>query len=138
MIKRIISFFLSVIMLTTMIAFDFGYTDVEAATYSNFQQFLADYNLNYNRYSFWVNEFKSPYRSYVETKKNSSTYQVLLNAWRVATFTPKDDMEYAMEEVAYYQTILFDILYEGEKVESITGRLDKDLKLSKSSLMKTM
>lgn len=88
-----------------------------------FQQYLADYNYNYNCYSFYNNDFKLPYRSFVETKMNSKTYQSLLTAWRVATFELSDFVEYSTKEIGFYEAILYDILYQGKDVESLSGML---------------
>ena len=88
-----------------------------------FNQYLADYNYNFNCYNFYKNDFKLPYRSFVETKRDDPTYQALLGAWRVATFSLSDIVTYSTKEIGFYETILFDVLYQGKDVESLSGML---------------
>ena len=99
-----------------------------ASNIPTFNQYLADYNYHFNCYDFYKNEFKMPYRSYVETRKDDPVYQGLLAAWRIATFELSDAAKYSNKEIGFYETILYDVLYQGQDMESLSGSLAKYVK----------
>ncbi len=101
-----------------------------------FNQYLADYNYNYNCYNLYKNEFKMPYRSYVETRKDDPTYNSLLAAWRIATFQLSDVATYNTKEIGFYETILYDVLYQGQEIESLSGSLQKITNTVQASSLK--
>ncbi len=101
-----------------------------------FNQYLADYNYNYNCYNLYKNEFTSPYRSFAETKMESPVYQGLLAAWRIATFQLSDVTSYSSKEVGFYEAILFDVLYQGADIESLSGMAKDQLDTIQASSLK--
>ena len=105
-----------------------GETAELADSIPTYNQFLADdiyENGHGRRYSLYKNDFSTPYRAYVQKYKSDPTWQSLLGAWRIATFSLSDITSYSNKEVAYYETILFDMLYQGNDVLSLTGELKK-------------
>jgi|GEM_PF-5324580 hypothetical protein len=101
-----------------------------------FNQYLADYIYNFSGYDYCKNELKMPYRSYVETRKDDSTWNTLLTAWRVATFELSDAATYSAKEIGFYETILYDVLYQNQEIESISGSLQKTVNTVQVSSLK--
>ena len=125
--KKLISVLCTILILFQSIA-----SSEEIPTYN---QFLADYNYNFNNYQFFNGNVKLPYRSYVETKREDSVYQGTLVAWKIATFELNDLVEYTEKEVAFYETILYDVLSHGNEYESLSGSLEKAVKTVQASSM---
>ncbi len=91
----------------------------------NFEIYLANYYLEFESYIF---ECESPYRKYVEDLRADEDFQNSLVGWRVATFDLASEFEYSQKEYAYAQTILFDVLYEGEEFQNILGNAKNNYK----------
>ncbi len=132
--KRTIYFFISLI-LTLIIPIQTFASNENSSKILTFNEYLADYNYKYNSYNFYKNLYKSPYRSIVETRKDSEEWQTLLFSWRVATFKLSDIIEYNSKEVGFYETILFDILYQGNDLESLSGMLKSCVDTVQSSIL---
>ncbi len=91
---------------------------------AGFDVYLAWHTLNYSSYSFYANSWQSPYRVVVNRYQDDAAWNGMLAAWRVLTFDLSSELNYAEKEVAYYETFLFNILYD-EKTETMgTGTLD--------------
>ncbi len=84
------------------------------------------------------NDLKLPYRSYVETKRDDPVFQGLLAAWKTVTFKPTALYESETKETGFYETILFDLLYQGEDVETISGTINKKVKSFQASTLKSL
>ena len=122
--KRSISFALSVILLLTSV-FCVNFTSSAATAEDEYQTYLSDYLLENTVAQDYINRKDPlPYRMYVEQRRNNPAYDALVTSWRVGTFSLSDITKYADKEVAYYETILFDILLDDESGSSVLDDID--------------
>ena len=68
--------------------------------------------IHYDSYDYYVNEYTSPYRLWVDELQEDDSWNQLLLSWRIATFDVTSEYEYASKELGYYTTFLFNILYD--------------------------
>ena len=135
-------------LIVTVSAFAARMQEVCAApSLSSFNEYMADYYLENSAMRYWIEDYHAPYRTFVENGKANGLAADCL-AWRAATFELSDLNSYAREETIYYQTILFDLLYEGEdtgidnedytKAKSVVGSVKKIYKSVNVSALKKL
>ncbi len=133
--KQWISIFLILtVSLTVFFGVQSGWANTEMPTYN---QYKADYYLNYSGYSFFMSDqYTSPYRSVVETNENSAVYKALITSWEVSTFEASDITKYSKQRVGYYESFLFDILYSGQEKTKYADSANKVFKATQASMLK--
>ena len=104
--------------------------------------------LNNPYYSYVLNDFVSPYRTYVDDLGKRADWNATLVAWRIATFDVKSEESYAMKEVGYYDAVVFNILYDADSSSVGTsfvstladgaGDIEKNIKQISTSTFKTL
>ncbi|HIU57757.1 MAG TPA: hypothetical protein IAA61_08120, partial [Candidatus Ornithomonoglobus merdipullorum] len=112
--------------------------DTDMPTYA---QYLADWEYKDGEgkgYNLYAKDLSLPYRSYVETRRYDATFNGLLTAWRIATFELSDIQDFSTKEIGFYESILYDILYQGIDTTSIAGSLEKGLDTLYASSVKDM
>ena len=70
--------------------------------------------LTYSNYEYMTRDYVSPYRIDVEVHQDDPDWNAALAQWRILTFDIKSELTYAEKEVGYYNTFLFNILYDSQ------------------------
>ena len=83
----------------------------------------AWYLQNYSS-EYYLHEYTSPYRLWVEKLQQDNSWNQLLLSWRITTFDLKSEIEYSLKEVGYYVTFLFNILYDSTSNSLETSFID--------------
>ena len=78
------------------------------------ESYIAWYTINHGGYDFYMNRFKNPTTTVAERNQNDPEYSASMLLWRVATFQFEKEAEYATSEIGYYETFLFNMLYNDE------------------------
>ena len=78
---------------------------------SEYDVYLANQLINYGRYDFMTQEYESACEILVRNGKENGLSSGIA-AWRALTFDGASEVEYAEAEVAYYEAILFDLVYD--------------------------
>lgn len=102
--------------------------------------YLANYFLNRSPYEHMVTNYQDPCSVYVRTGLEKGM-GVTLALWRVGTFNLKSEFEHAEKESEYYETILFDLLYNNQSDDNenlIYENTVKDAKAVKASNWKAI
>lgn len=114
--KRLLSMFISIaLMATSVLCVDFSAAaadDELTALAAGSDTYKAYYYLNFSDYAYFLNTYRSVYQTNLESLADNKPYQALLTAWRVATFNIASEVDYAKKEIGYYETLLFDLLYD--------------------------
>ena len=115
--KRIVPLF-SLLMMLAMLCIPIAnagtLTTEEQAAEKGAEVFQAWYVINRSNYQYMTTDYVSPYRFIVDDRKDSIVWNGLLTAWRVATFDITSEVTNFNKELAYYDTILFNILYDSD------------------------
>lgn len=77
-----------------------------------FETYAAWRAINYSSYDFYMNRFENPTRAAVKKNLNDPAYRQTLAQWRMTTFSFGQEVSYATKEIGYYETLLFDMLYD--------------------------
>lgn len=114
--KRLLSMFISIaLMATSVLCVDFSAAaadDELTALAAGSDTYKAYYYLNFSDYAYFLNTYRSVYQTNLENLADNKPYQAMLTAWRVATFNIASEVDYAKKEIGYYETLLFDLLYD--------------------------
>ena len=114
--KRLLSMFISIaLMATSVLCVDFSAAaadDELTALAAGSDTYKAYYYLNFSDYAYFLNTYRSVYQTNLESLADNKPYQAMLTAWRVATFNIASEVDYAKKEIGYYETLLFDLLYD--------------------------
>ncbi len=99
-----------------------GNVFAEEETIPTFNCYLADFTINnsISRYDFYKNEYYGIYRSYVDNGKKNPAFQAGLVTWEIGTFQLSDIAEENNKRVGFYETILYDVMYQGHMNEPIS------------------
>lgn len=104
-----------------------------------FEQYKADYYINYSAYEYFMSEdFSLPYRQIVEKNSNSPTYQGVIKAWQIGTFELSDLADFSKKRAGFYEAFLFDILYKGNEMSNVSKEVEESLKAVKASAFKDL
>ena len=127
--KRIVAFSLLFIMLTAVLTGNFEQTVQGSESLISYDQYKADYYRDYSIYEYIMSDdFTLYYRTVVEKNRSSAVYLGLVTAWELATFELSDVAEFSKKRVGYYETFLFDIIYNGLEPQNITNTLNESVK----------
>lgn len=114
--KRLLSMLISIaLMATSVLCVDFSAAaadDELTALAAGSDTYKAYYYLNFSDYAYFLNTYRSVYQTNLESLADNKPYQAMLTAWRVATFNIASEVDYAKKEIGYYETLLFDLLYD--------------------------
>ena len=114
--KRLLSMLISIaLMATSVLCVDFSAAaadDELTALAAGSDTYKAYYYLNFSDYAYFLNTYRSVYQTNLENLADNKPYQAMLTAWRVATFNIASEVDYAKKEIGYYETLLFDLLYD--------------------------
>ena len=120
--KRLLSMLISIaFMATSVLCVDFSVAaadDELTALAAGSDTYKAYYYLNFSDYAYFLNTYRSVYQTNLESLADNKPYQAMLTAWRVATFNIASEVDYTKKEIGYYETLLFDLLYD-EQSETI-------------------
>ena len=103
------------LMATSVLCVDFSAAaadDELTALAAGSDTYKAYYYLNFSDYAYFLNTYRSVYQTNLENLADNKPYQAMLTAWRVATFNIASEVDYAKKEIGYYETLLFDLLYD--------------------------
>ena len=104
--------------------------------YLSFDQYKAEHYINYSSYEYFMSDdFKMPYRTTVEKDRSSATFNSLLAAWEVATFSGSNVVEMANKRKGYYEAFLFDIIYTGTDAVNVTDAMNAGIKATQASVL---
>ena len=104
--------------------------------YLSFDQYKAEHYINYSSYEYFMSDdFKMPYRTTVEKDRSSATFNSLLAAWEVATFSGSNVVEMANKRKGYYEALLFDIIYTGTDAVNVTDAMNAGIKATQASVL---
>ena len=104
--------------------------------YLSFDQYKAEHYINYSSYEYFMSDdFKMPYRTTVEKDRSSATFNSLLAAWEVATFSGSNVVEMANKRKGYYEAFLFDIIYTGTDAVNVTDSMNAGIKATQASVL---
>lgn len=104
--------------------------------YLSFYQYKAEHYINYSSYEYFMSDdFKMPYRTTVEKDRSSATFNSLLAAWEVATFSGSNVVEMANKRKGYYEAFLFDIIYTGTDAVNVTDAMNAGIKATQASVL---
>ena len=104
-----------------------------------FEQHKADYYLVSSEYEFFTSsQFALPYCKIVEQNERSTIYRKTICLWEVVTFGFSDAVECTEKSVAYYEAILFDLLYSGYETGNLMSSLEKGVKATEASTLKSI
>ena len=114
--KRLLSMLISIaLMATSVLCVDFSAAaadDELTALAAGSDTYKAYYYLNFSDYAYFLNTYRSVYQTNLENLADNKPYQAMLTAWRVATFNIASEVDYAKKEIGYYETLLFDLIYD--------------------------
>ena len=114
--KRLLSMLISIALMATSVLYvDFSAAaadDELTALAAGSDTYKAYYYLNFSDYAYFLNTYRSVYQTNLENLADNKPYQAMLTAWRVATFNVASEVDYAKKEIGYYETLLFDLLYD--------------------------
>lgn len=113
----ILALFLVIVPVMAVTA-DAAELDDLSAARKGAEVFEAWYIQKYDGYDFLMNQLHSPAQIVVDLKKDDPTWNAALATWRVATFDLKSEWDRGDKELGYYDSLIFNILYD-EKSESI-------------------
>ena len=121
-----------------LVVWDLAICNVQATDNSiSWDRYKADYYLDYSPYEYYMSdEFNIPYRTIVEENSNSLAFNTLLAGWEVTTFELSNALEYSKKRVGYYETFLFDILYQGSDMDVLSDKLNSCVKSTQASTLK--
>ena len=133
--RRICSLLLGIIMVATLLL-----SSTWAATDTKHQDmalkgkdvYTAWYMIHYSSYQYYITDYVSPYRSPIQHRRNSFTFNSLLLAWRTATFDLKGTLDYADKELGYYEAYLYNLILD-ESSENIVGDFSETMSDALSS-----
>lgn len=127
------------LLITVVMLFSF-YSSAFIANASisqSYETYLADYLLTSEYAQSYINrDFYIPYRKYVEDRRNSDFYQGLLTAWTIATFD--GSVSGLKKATAYYETILYDILFGRLDVNATLNDVSSIVDSTKAGTMETL
>ena len=104
--------------------------------YLSFDQYKAEHYINYSSYEYFMSDdFKMPYRTTVEKDRSSATFNSLLAAWEIATFSGSNVVEMANKRKGYYEAFLFDIIYTGTDAVNVTDAMNAGIKATQASVL---
>ena len=104
--------------------------------YLSFDQYKAEHYINYSSYEYFMSDdFKMPYRTTVEKDRSSATFNSLLAAWEIATFSGSNVVEMANKRKGYYEAFLFDIIYTGTDTVNVTDAMNAGIKATQASVL---
>ena len=104
--------------------------------YLSFDQYKAEHYIKYSSYEYFMSDdFKMPYRTTVEKDRSSATFNSLLAAWEVATFSGSNVVEMANKRKGYYEAFLFDIIYTGTDAVNVTDAMNAGIKATQASVL---
>lgn len=137
--KRKMSIVLIVVMLLGVMLGNVIYTTWASEEEMTYEQYKADYYINYSPYQYYMSEdFSLPYRTQVEKNRGDAVYNALILAWQAATFEITDLTEYSTRKVGYYESFLYDILYTGYNATNVSKTLSNSVKSMQASTLKKM
>lgn len=114
-------------------------TKAATSTIVTFEQYKANESIHSSLIEFYLSDrLYMPYHEQVEKNRSSLTYQTLINAWQISTFELDNVVDYSKKRVGYYESFLFDIIYEGNDPDNLTGQMEKIIKSVQSSSMKKL
>ena len=133
--RRTCSLLLGIIMVATLLL-----SSTWAATDTKHQDmalkgkdvYTAWYMIHYSSYQYYITDYVSPYRSPIQHRRNSFTFNSLLLAWRTATFDLKGTLDYADKELGYYEAYLYNLILD-ESSENIVGDFSETMSDALSS-----
>ncbi|MBS6723284.1 MAG: hypothetical protein KH268_09880, partial [Clostridiales bacterium] len=135
--KRKMSIVLIVFMLLGVMLGNVIYTTWASEEEMTYEQYKADYYINYSPYQYYMSEdFSLPYRTQVEKNRGDAVYNALILAWQAATFEITDLTEYSTRKVGYYESFLYDILYTGYNATNVSKTLSNSVKSTEASTLK--
>ena len=108
------------------------YTETELKmAHKGVESYTAWYTINNGGYDFYMNRYKSPAIAVAERNLNDPGYVLERLSWRVLTFGFEQEAKYATSEIGYYETFLFNMLYNEENdsfLSEFTGQFSSDIK----------
>ncbi len=135
--KRLLSMLISITLIaTSVLCVDFSAAaadDELTALAAGSDTYKAYYYLNFSDYAYFLNTYRSVYQTNLENLADNKPYQAMLTAWRVATFNVASEVDYAKKEIGYYETLLFDLLYDEQ-----SGTIFQSFMSEYSDLTKTV
>lgn len=88
-------------------------TELEMAR-KGIESYTAWYTIEHGGYDFYMNRFENPARTVAERNKRDPSYSTNMLLWRIHTFSVEQEAKYATSEIGYYETFLFNMLYNEE------------------------
>ena len=92
---------------------------------SDYNIYLANYFIEFGGYDYMTETYDDPCTILVRNGKEAGLDKSLAT-WRAATFNGSSEFEHAESEVAYYDSILFDLMYNGE-TQSVENTIYDDI-----------
>ena len=130
--KKILSLFLAVFMVLNMFLylpmenkvfakeFNFSITQYKAQTYAGEEE------IPYKNIMYYCDEFISPGTDLVNQMNSNALFLASVAAWETATFEPKDVSQGYVDEVGYYEAMIFHMLNQYESSEFVETAFENE------------
>ncbi len=108
-------------------------------TIPTFNCYLADYTINNSSlYDFYKNDYYGIYRNYVDNGKKNPAFWAGLVTWEIVTFQLSDIAEENNKRVGFYETILYDVMYQGNMNEPLSDTYKEIVSSVKANSLKKL
>ena len=131
--KRIVGIVLVVLCLLPVFAQSESEPTEETPT---FNQYQAELCLYYSNYSYMVDEFVSPSKSYTESFRENPGAEASILAWEILSMGVEAAEQYTTKSQAYYAATLYDIIYGQESKDCYFKYFDQTYKMFQVSMWK--